>query len=66
MNEYLDFSASGVTLSAEYKRRTLEAIIETQKLLNAELKYSEQFQKKDVIERYQQHIEKLVKILEKY
>jgi hypothetical protein len=44
--------------------RIAQALVETERLLNKELSYMPQNQKKDVIESYRLHIEKLEKMKE--
>lgn len=59
------YELNGMTfeLTNEKTRRILDAISETQRLLDNELKYSEDLQKKDRIEFYRNHIAKLEAII---
>ena len=50
-------------LTNDQRRRVYEAIDETEKHLNRELSYSEQFQKKDMVNFYRNHLEKLNNML---
>jgi hypothetical protein len=50
-------------MTDERKRRVIQAMKETQSVLDAELKYSEDLQKKDNIAFYKKHIKKLENML---
>lgn len=50
-------------LSLEYKRRVIQAQIETQRKLDKELTYSLDLQKKDMVCFYEEHLVKLTAML---
>lgn len=52
-----------IKLTPERIRRTLDARAETQRLLDKELKYSEDLQHSEVIDLYRKHIAHLDEIL---
>lgn len=52
-----------IELTETRRRRIVEAMKETQRKLDKELSYSEDLQKKDMIQFYQNHIAKLEKML---
>ncbi len=51
-------------MTNEQTRRTIEALAETNRLLDKEMKYQPQFRKMDQIAFYERHILKLTAMLE--
>lgn len=53
-----------IPMTPDQRRRTIEALAETNRLLEKEMRYQPQFRKLDQIAFYERHITKLVEMLE--